>query len=211
MFKIHQTGHKKTDFFKNCQAKQALRNHQYYPNVEILSNHMDESPEYHWASLFRLVGKVFDGLGMGFIPRESWAVVDSCGRFTFLHFYKDYSEKEKPVTFSISDLRPGKTFAILYPQIIGNCGMMINFTNFDMCYLFDAHLENVYDEADRLLKVADCEQIKKPIECFGCSKTIEINELIKCPSCSLAKYCSKVILKDFFSIVTIWLIFYFNF
>lgn len=197
MSKLHQRDRKKcnklSESLKNCNNSQALCNHQYYPNIDVLDNHMEESPKYHWASLFQLIEKLSDGKAFGFIPRETWCIADSRGQLTYLHVYKDYSESEKPVTFSVSDMQPGKTFAILYPRTMRKAGIMLNYTNFDNGFVFDGSLKDVHVEADKLLKASDCMHFNEAIECFGCNKKSNESNLITCPDCKLAKYCSKVI------------------
>ena len=109
----------------------------------------------------------------------------------------DDLELTKPTTFAWSDLKAGHTLFVLYAKrrSLGSCmggneGVRITADELHTCFVFKSNLENVYDEAARLLNDADCAQRGERLECFGCG--IKCDTLSRCSSCKLAKYCSKV-------------------
>jgi hypothetical protein len=107
-----------------------------------------------------------------------------------LHIYKDFqNEDEKPKTFSLNDIQPGYTFVMLQP-LLDYGSLLINYTNFSRCFIFNASLKKVFREAYLLLNDADSKYLNETPECFTCG--IKKNDLLRCSSCKLAKYCSKV-------------------
>jgi hypothetical protein len=180
-----------------CSVKLALRNHLTFPSFEMMSEYDDPSMLYYEMG------------GMGFQPARHWATLieithdltfarpGCCGLNQFgerisVHFYHD--NDEKPVSFKWSQLKPGNTLAIMYPEkkqfLDGTEG--IREESLDSCYIFNSSLKNVQDEAQRLMHAADVEanvNVKESPECFGCG--LKKEKLMQCSACKHASYCSK--------------------
>ena len=58
------------------------------------------------------------------------------------------------------------------------------------CFIFDAPIFQLQEEANRLLRNADLQAQSQLEECFECG--VAMSNLKSCGSCKLAKYCSKV-------------------
>jgi hypothetical protein len=106
------------------------------------------------------------------------------------HFY--HETDEKPTTFSWEDLQPGNTMAILYAERKTFLDMSegVRQENLDTCYVFKAKIQDVFKEANKLLKDADSRSKNLELECFACG--VKTDKILRCASCHLAKYCSKV-------------------
>ena len=57
-------------------------------------------------------------------------------------------------------------------------------------YIFKSEIEILFKEANKLLKDADLKSKSGRLECFGCG--LITDNVYRCGSCSLAKYCSRV-------------------
>ena len=197
-----------------CSSKQAFYNHVTFPSITSmpLSMHLDRSSSSiyyddesfqdtrHWASLFQLehlypqepVCKLLGQLS------QVWMFTNQYQEQNILQIHTDYSESEKPTTFSCSDLQVGKTLAVLYADktsIQHPGSIMVNFLNYDTCYLFNAPIKQLQEEANRLLRNADLQAQSQLEECFECG--VSMPNLKSCSRCKLAKYCSKVTIMIF--------------
>lgn len=171
----------------NYEKKKALTDHVTYPDFQYLNVLVDERPKCHWASLFQLIEKI-DGSSNESIPKETWLACDKYGKNVCLYIYKENSES----SFSTQVLEPGKTISILYPELISGNAILINAKNYDFCYVFNAPLNVVYEEADKILKAADAKHKAELIECFGCDKKVFEAEMMNADCCKLAYFCSEV-------------------
>ncbi len=106
------------------------------------------------------------------------------------HFYHDNGDE--PTTFSWDNLAKGNTLAILYAERKTFMDMSegIREENLDSCFVFKSSIESVFREAQKLLNDADLKSDDKKLKCFGCG--VETEQMFRCSSCHLAKYCSKV-------------------
>lgn len=189
-----------------CPSKHAFRNHVTFPAIASMpeSMHYDrkQSSIYYdengrdvrnWGGLFQLE-KLKARLGYDLnIPNEIWAVTNLYQEQTVVRIHLDYSEREKPTTFSPDEWKVGKTLAALYADKTNQLctgQLMINFLNYDSCYLFNAPILQVQEETNRLLRSADLEVQLLTQECFECG--VSNSNLKSCSSCKLAKYCSRV-------------------
>ena len=171
----------------NYEKKKALTDHVTYPDFQYLNVLVDERHKHHWASLFQLIEKI-DGSSNESIPKETWLACDKYGKNVCLYIYKENSES----SFSTQVLEPGKTISILYPELISGNAILINAKNYDFCYVFNAPLNVVYEEADKILKAADAKHKAELIECFGCDKKVFEAEMMNADCCKLAYFCSEV-------------------
>jgi len=194
-FKRNQT----SEIKYQCSIKLALCNHITFPSFEMMTWLDDPSMIYyelneyfltasrHWATLIEI------SFIRHFIRPEclGW---NRFGEKIRVLFYHD--KNETPTSFKWPQLKPGNTLAILYPEkkifLDGSAG--IRQENLDSCYIFESSLENVHEEAKRLLCGADIEThlnigAKELPECFNCG--IKTEKLSQCSACRRAKYCSK--------------------
>ncbi len=63
-------------------------------------------------------------------------------------------------------------------------------TSPEHCFIFKAPLEDVSEEAKKLLNDADLTSRDEKQECFSCRA--KVKDIKKCSGCNLAKYCSRV-------------------
>ena len=188
------------DFLKymQCPIRLALRNHISFPSVDFISDYNDPSTLYHnyhghviyasrhWATYFEIV-------------QDSWFLRPRViGRNQFgeelaVHFYPD-DMYEMPSTFSWTNLKPGYTMCILYPEkkIFLDFTEGIRQEHLDLCFIFLANLETVQNEAQKLLNDADTAAANgvQESECFTCGT--KKAKMSRCGNCGLARYCSKV-------------------
>ncbi len=112
------------------------------------------------------------------------------GEKVAVHFYHD--NDEKPTTFKWDDLESGNTMAILYAErkTFLDLSEGVREENLDSCYIFKSNIQDVFKEANKLLKDADLRSANiSQLECFGCG--IKTDKILRCANCHLAKYCSK--------------------
>ncbi len=108
-----------------------------------------------------------------------------------VHFYHD--NDQEPTTFEWNDMQPGNTMAILYAErkTFLDLSEGVREEDLDSCYIFKANIQDVFNEANKLLKDADLRSSKNLVlECFGCG--LKTDKILRCSNCHLAKYCSKV-------------------
>ena len=145
-------------------------------------------PKRHWATFIDIheyIGIVRPGV-LGF---------NRFGELISVHFY--HEANEKPSTFKFEHLKPGHTLCILYPErkTFGDLTEGIRQEALNFCFIFNAKLNLVLQEAQKLLNDADIEtplfgeEQRLPV-CFNCG--VESDKLSRCSACNLAKYCSKV-------------------
>ena len=178
---------------KTCSETKALCNHITFPSANMmsidcwfsLSSPFDvEKDDRHYACLFEFSAFIKCG-GLS----DAWLIHNAFGESFILYFYKDYSKKEAPVTFSVRDIAEKNTLAMLNPQK-ANQNIIVNYKNYENCFIFKSTLKNVHAEADRLLKDAEMTERKELCECFECG--LKANDLKYCSKCKLARYCSAV-------------------
>ena len=178
-----------------CPIKLALHNHISFPSFELMTELDDPStiyynmdyicgPKRHWAAILQIKNNIS-------FMRPGIIGVNQFGEEVLVHFYHD--KDEIPMTFSWDDLREDYTLAILYPEkktfMDGTQG--IREENLDFCFVFKANLDDLREEAQKLLNDFDGKS-KDAYEssCFTCGvKKVSMNQ---CSKCKLAKYCSKV-------------------
>lgn len=185
-----------------CNVKTVFRNHVTFPPMKLMPPYEKDSTvesiyysedlynTRHWATLVQIESKISS---CSFFPSERWVTSNTHGEPLVVHIYKDYSESEKPTTFKCKDLMKNRTLAILYPENVSTSFVMINFLNYDTCYVFNANLSQVQREAQRLLNDADLKSQSKPHVCFHCGTNNQVTK--QCSECKLAKYCSRVIIR----------------
>lgn len=105
-------------------------------------------------------------------------------------FYRD--NLVYPTTFLWSNLKPKYTIAILYAEkkSLSDHRHGIEVIDHEKCFIFKSEIEILFIEANKLLKDADLKSKSGRLECFGCG--LITDNIYRCGSCSLAKYCSRV-------------------
>lgn len=181
-----------------CPNKLALCNHVTFPSFRAMTELNDPSstyyeltdmfrPKRHWATLL----DIYQYIG---IVRPGVLCFNRFGELISVHFY--HERDQKATTFNFESLKPGHTLCILYPErkTFGDLTEGIREENLDSCYVFNATLKEVEQEAQKLLNDADVltplagEAQQVPV-CFNCG--VKSEKLSHCGACKLAKYCSK--------------------
>jgi hypothetical protein len=202
----------------HCSVNLALQNHVTFPSFELMTDLSEPSmlyykensrrnlePQRHWASLLD-IQEVMQ------FPKFISLTWNIYGESIMVAFYPENGDR--PSTFNWSDIKLGHTLCILYPEkktfsaINPDIEPGIIVVNLDSCFVFNAPLNLVHEEAQKLLRNADLET-NQMLECFTCGTRKE--NLSQCGSCKLAKYCSKVIFLylQFFLSVNQYVIFLF--
>lgn len=182
----------------HCSVNLALQNHVTFPSFELMTDLSEPSmlyykensrrnlePQRHWASLLD-IQEVMQ------FPKFISLTWNIYGESIMVAFYPENGDR--PSTFNWSDIKLGHTLCILYPEkktfsaINPDIEPGIIVVNLDSCFVFNAPLNLVHEEAQKLLRNADLET-NQMLECFTCGTRKE--NLSQCGSCKLAKYCSK--------------------
>lgn len=197
---------------KKCSCELALRNHITFPSFELMVKNEGMLVERNPDKILTRLSKLYYASKAkkdNFEPLRHWAtlvqitedltskendiiccsVYNQFGERFDVHFFPH--KGEEPETFKWSQMKPGSTMAILYPEKkpFLNLRWGIKQNDLDTVFIFDTSLKKVQDEAERLLQSADLgPNSKETSECFSCGIKADLS---RCASCKLAKYCSK--------------------
>jgi hypothetical protein len=175
-----------------CASYKPLCNPVTFPSFAALSDLNDPSTNY------------FTGWDTGIIVRSrEWALI---GEVTELqHFMRHrfllqtrfeeklilafYPETPPLPDFDVSKVKVGHTFALLNAEKKTFLDLTegVRMEYLDTCWAFQASLNEVMEEAERLLNAADNKAQKVPANCFTCKKPTSSC----CAKCGLAYFCSR--------------------
>jgi hypothetical protein len=173
--------------YKNyCSNKLSLRNHIYFPSTKMLADkNVISDHKRHYATLLEIIESTY-------LVRKSLRGWNQFGEDVSVRFFVD--EDVTPNTFKWLDLQVGYTIAILYPDrrefVDGENGLRVD--NVEMCYVFEAPLSAVQDEAQKLLNSADAAARSELTECFSCG--LKQTDMTVCSKCKKASYCGMVLI-----------------
>lgn len=166
-----------------CTSRIALNNHITFPSTNMLTDYDNPStiyydtssgiPKCHWAMLLEIAELKGSSEIIG---------VNNFNQIVKVKFQTDALNQK----FDWTNVKKGHVLAILYAERKRN---RILIEDLDYCYVFNATLSALNDEAFKLLDDADLASKREEQECFGCAMKCE--SLSRCAKCKLAKYCSK--------------------
>ncbi|CAF0805332.1 unnamed protein product [Brachionus calyciflorus] len=180
-----------SDKYFHCLETKALRNHVTFPSFHFLSDVDNQSEVY-----FKLIED-------NIIPKRHWAFLveidermenEEHGFMGWSRFNENLpipESNDKPNSFQWSDLTKGQTMAILYAEKkMIKRQMSICEETLDNCFVFKVNMEQLENEAVKVLDFKDSQCQNKNLSCFNCGVELK-EERLECEKCKLAVYCSK--------------------
>ena len=167
---------------RKCEVTKALTHHMIFPTFSMVSECKERYGIFHSAVLGEIhsVRFLYGDVHLHcYTAQDEYFTISLC-----------FSEPRDVTTISYSDIKEGRTIAVLYPQhVVKRNVNRIIVKEPDYCYIFDASLEAVRIEAEKLLHLNDiinrnCDYK----ECFNCGKASK--DLLYCSVCKKSVYCS---------------------